>query len=501
MSPSFPPAWVIELQPVFGAARGVWLVGGAVRDPLLGRPTHDLDFAVDGEARQLARGVADRLGADYFDLDPGRDAGRVLHRTPDGMRWMLDFSRLRAASLEEDLAGRDFTINALAIDLRRPDHLIDPTGGVADLRARCLRAASAQAIADDPVRALRAVRLALSLSLTIEPSTIGQLRAAGGALGRASAERLRDEVMRTLELPRPAAAVRLIEQLGLLRDAFPELEALRGLEQPPQHAYDALVHTLAVCDHLADLLALMGLQPDEELSADLTLGLASVQLGRFRRPVHDVLAQSLAGGRSAHSLLVLAALYHDVGKSVTGSRDPAGKLRFRAHEARGAEMASAWAERMRLSRVEIDRLGLVVATHMRPGQLEKSQPIAPRAIYRYYRQLGEAGVDVVLLSLADFLGKHIPPPPQPAWAGRLATARTLLEAYFERAAQVVRPPRLIDGQVLMHQLGLAPGRRVGDLLEAVREAQVEGQVTTPDQAIEFARGALRAGEDGRATES
>ncbi len=244
----------------------------------------------------------------------------------------------------------------------------------------------------------------------------------------------------------------------------------------------------------------MGLQPDEELSADLTLGLASVQLGRFRRPVHDVLAQSLAGGRSAHSLLTLAALYHDVGKSVTGSRDPAGKLRFLAHEARSAEMASAWAERMRLSRVEIDRLGLVVANHMRPGQLEKSQPIAPRAIYRYYRQLGEAGVDVVLLSLADFLGKHIPPPPQSAWAGRLATARTLLEAYFERASQVVRPPGLIDGQVLMHQLGLAPGRRVGDLLEAVREAQVEGQVTTPDQAIEFARAALRAGEYGHATE-
>jgi tRNA nucleotidyltransferase/poly(A) polymerase len=489
---------VIELQPAFAEAGGVWLVGGAVRDHLLGRPSHDLDFAVEGEARQLARRVANRLNADYFDLDPARDAGRVLHRTQDDARWVLDFSRLRAAHLEEDLAGRDFTVNALAIDLRRPDQWIDPTGGAADLHARRLRACSARAIDDDPVRALRAVRLSLSLALRIEHSTIAQLRAARGTLGRISPERLRDEAMRTLDLPRPAAAVRLIDQLGLLNDIFPELEALRGLEQPPQHAYDALVHTLAVCDHLADLLAVLGPRPDEELSADLTLGLASVRLGRYRSSLHDVLSQEMAGGRSLQSLWVLAALYHDVGKGVTGSRDPAGKIRFLGHEAQSGEMAAAWAERLRLSRVEIDRLRRVVANHMRPGQLEKSRPITPRAIYRYYRQLGEAGVDVVLLSLADFLGKHAPPPPQQAWAGRLGTARTLLEAYFERALQLVAPPALIDGVVLMETLGLTPGAQVGDLLEAVREAQVEGQVTTPEQAIDFARAALRAAEAGQA---
>ncbi len=494
MSPSFPPAWVVELQPVFGSARGVWLVGGAVRDHLLGRFSHDLDFAVDGEARQLARRVADRLGADYFDLDPARDAGRVLYRAPDRTGWVLDFSRLRASRLAEDLTGRDFTINALAIDLHQPEVSIDPTGGAADLRAGRLRACSPQAINDDPVRALRGVRLALGLSLKIEPSTLGQLRAAKGTFGLVSAERLRDEVMRTLELPRPAAAVRLIDQLGLLSDTFPELEALRGLQQPPQHAYDALRHTLAVCDHLADLLAVLGLHPDEEISADLTLGLASVQLGRFRQGLQEVLNQPLAGGRSLRSLWMLAALYHDAGKCVTGSRDPAGQLRFLEHEARSAEMAAAWAERMRLSRVEIDRLSRVVANHMRPGQLEKSPPITSRAIYRYYRQLGESGVDVVLLSLADFLGKHTPPPPQLAWAGRLASGRMLLEAYFERATEVIRPPALIDGVVLMRALGLTPGRLVGDLLEAVREAQAEGQVTTPDQAIEFARTALHSGD-------
>ena len=500
MPASFPPAWVVELQSSFDPARGVWLVGGAVRDHLLGRPSHDLDFAVDGEARQLARRVANHLRADYFDLDPARDAGRVLHRGQDGVAWVLDFSRLRADRLEDDLAGRDFTLNAMALDLRRPEHWIDPTGGAADLRARRLKACSSQSIAEDPVRALRAVRLALDLSLQIEPSTTGLLRGAFGALRRVSAERLRDEVMRVLDLPRPSAAMRLLDQLDLLGEVFPELVELRGIEQPPQHAYDAWVHTLAVCDHLADLLAVLDPRPDEELSANLTLGLASAQLGRFRGPLHAVLGHSLTAGRSLRSLWMLAALLHDVGKSRTGSRDSAGTLHFLGHERLSAEMAASWGEQMRLSGAEVERLKTVVADHMRPGQLEKTRPITPRAIYRYYRQLGEAGVDIVLLSLADFLGKHNPPPPQQAWAGRLGTGRTLLEAYFERSSQVVQPPALIDGEVLMRHLGLTPGPMVGDLLEAVREAQVEGQVGTTEQALEFARLALRSRNSGLAAE-
>lgn len=497
MPATFPPSWILDLRPVLDAAQGVWLVGGAVRDHLLGISSRDLDFAVDGEARQLARRVADRLCADYFDLDPARDAGRVLYGAPDGAQWTLDFSRLRASELEADLVRRDFTVNALAVDLRHPQPWIDPTGGAADLRARRLRACSAQSIREDPVRALRAVRLALGLSLKLEPSTTALVREARGALALVSAERVRDEVMRTLDLARPASAVRLLDQLGLLQDVFPELDSLRGLEQPPQHAYDALVHTLAVCDHLSELLAVLGTQPDEERSADLTLGLASVQLGRFRQSIQAVLAQTLAGGRGLRALLMLAALYHDVGKSLTGSRDAAGKLRFLGHEARSAEMAASWAERMRLSRSETERLQLVVANHMRPGQLETSRPITPRAIYRYYRHLGQAGIDVVLLSLADFLGKHHPPPPQQAWAGRLTTGRVLLEAYFERSMQFVDPPRLVDGEILMNALGIEPGRVVGELLEVVREAQVEGEVTTPEQAIELARRARQAGFEKR----
>jgi tRNA nucleotidyltransferase/poly(A) polymerase len=492
----FPPTWILDLRPVLDAARGVWLVGGAVRDHLLGLPSQDLDFAVDGEARRLARRVADRLRADYFDLDPARDAGRVLYGASDGTRWTLDFSRLRAGQIEADLISRDFTVNALAVDLRHPQQWIDPTGGADDLRARRLRACSDRSIRDDPVRALRAVRLALGLSLKLDPETITLVRGAKGALGTVSAERVRDEVMRTLDLARPASAVRLLDQLGLLEDVFPEIDSLRGLEQPPQHAHDALVHTLAVCDHLSELLAVLGSQPDEGRSADLTLGLASVQLGGFRPSLQAVLAQTPAGGRRVRALLMLAALYHDVGKSRTGSRDAAGKLHFLGHEARSAEMAADWAERMRLSRGEIERLKLVVANHMRPGQLEKSRPITPRAIYRYYRHLGQAGIDVVLLSLADFLGKHHPPPPQQAWAGRLTTGRVLMEAYFERSAQFVDPPRLVDGEILMNALGIEPGRMVGELLEVVREAQAEGEITTPEQAVELARRALQAGVEG-----
>ncbi len=495
MAQPFPPAWVLDLQPVFGEQPGVWLVGGAVRDHLLRRDCHDLDFAVQGESRSLARRVADRLGGAYFDLDPARDAGRVLHRTADGVRWRLDFSRLRRDSIEQDLTERDFTLNAIALDLHQAGHWLDPTGGAKDLKDRRVRTCTPASIPSDPVRALRAVRLAALLSFQMDSATIDQVRCAHGQIGRVSPERVRDEAVRMMELTRPSTAIRLLDQLGLMPDVFPEVDGLRGLQQPPQHDYEALEHTLAVLDHVCELLAVLAPRPDEELTADLTLGWVALRLGRFRQALDKHLGRVLAGERAIRHLLLLAALYHDVGKARTQSVDDDGKVRFLGHEAIGAEMAAAWAQRMRFSRLEADRLRTVVANHMRPGQLEKSLPISRRAIYRYYRQLGDAGVEVVLLSLGDFLGKHAPPPPQDAWAGRLNTARELLEGLYERTAEVVDPPRLIDGVQLMTALGLLPGRKVGILLEAIREAQAEGKVSTRQEALDLAR---RTSADGPA---
>lgn len=472
-----------------------WLAGGAVRDQILGRPIADLDFAVDGEARHLARRVASFLGADYYELDAERDTGRVLLPASRGGH-CLDFARLRGNSIEEDLAGRDFSIDAMAVSPETPERVLDPTGGLQDLRDRRLKTAGPTAIADDPLRALRGVRLATELDLRIEAQTLARIRDAAPSLARVSPERIRDEWLRVLQAERPGRPVRLLDHLGLLSVVFPEIEALRGLAQPPPHAFDGLTHTLAVVDRLGDLLSVLGPRADEHRAADLTLGEASLRLGRFRAGIDEYLRHELAPGHNRRQLLSMAALLHDVGKPATGERDAGGRLRFLEHEALGARLTGERSRAIRLSNDEIDFLSSLVLHHMRPETLQAATAVSRRAAYRFFQDTGDAGVGIVLLSLADLLGKYAASPPQAEWGSRVGVARSLLQAFFEEHAEIVDPPRLVSGEEVMQTLGLQPGPTVGRLMEALRAAQAEGGVRTRDEALAFLRATLAGMEQG-----
>ncbi len=482
-------AWLPEslAASLAGLQRGqaVWLVGGAVRDAFLERASVDLDLVVDREAIALARRLADAWDADFYALDAERDIGRVLLSRADlGIR-TLDFSGLRQSDIVSDLRARDFTINAMAVPLAAPGQLLDPCGGLQDLRDGRLRACSAGAIAADPVRALRAVRLAAELSLRIEPETHSQVAKAAPALSAVSAERIRDELFLIFGQPRPARALRVLDHTGLLAVIFPDLQPLRGLQQPPPHTRDAWDHTLAVVDALSDVLSVLAPEHDEEKAADLTLGQISVRLGRFRAALNRHLGTPLSAGRSARQLLFLSALYHDAGKPQTVSRNSDGRIHFYRHERAGASMAEARGRALRLSGAEVERLRQTVAQHMRPMWLEGQG--SARAAYRFFHQAGEAGVDVVVLSLADLLGVQVPPPAQDRWHARLEVARHLLEAYFERNDQAVNPPPLVRGDELVETLGIAPGPEIGRLLRGIGEAQAAGTLHTRAEALDLAR--------------
>ncbi len=487
-----PTSWlrrsVADLLPQLMPGPRLWLVGGALRDALLGRPVVDLDFVVEGDALAVARHLADRLGTPFYPLDDERRTGRVIQHGPQRT---LDFASLRGSTIEDDLRARDFTVNSMAVPLEHLDRLLDPTGGLQDLKDRRLRACTAHAVADDPVRALRAVRLAAQLDLQIEPATLRQVAGAATSLTTVAAERLRDEFLRILDAPRPGRAIRLMDHLGLLLALCPELDALRGLVQPPPHALDAWAHTLATVDRLGDLLAVLGPVHNEEASADLILGQAVLRLGRFRQGLAQHFTRPLSSGRRARALLFLGALYHDAGKPATAQADAHGRTRFLGHERVGAALASERARRLRLSATEAARLAAIVRHHMRPVWLASEPVVTPRAVYRFFRQTRGASVDVVLLSLADFLATHTPPPPQQEWDRRLDVARALLEAYFERPEEVLRPPALIRGDELAEALDLERGPLLGRLIEHIREAQASGEVVTRAQAIELARSALR----------
>lgn len=504
--PTMPP---LTFPPLLDSVRAalpgdltVYLVGGAVRDALLGRRTHDLDFALAREAIKTARSVANALQADFYPLDPERDTGRVIVTGADGKRTLMDFAAFRGPDLDSDLAGRDFTLNAIALDLR-DDSLHDPLGGALDLKEKRLRACSPSAFEDDPLRVLRGVRLAAEFGFHILPETRRAMKAAAGRLGDISAERLRDELFRILEGPKPAACLRALDLLGALDVTLPELARLKGVEQPPPHVHDAWAHTLSVLEHLEGILAALAPRYDPETTSDLIGGLLALKIGRYRENLADHFASPLNSNRSLRGLLFLAALYHDVAKPVTRMADEQGQLRFWDHDQQGAGMAAGRARLLALSNDEIQRVETVVRGHMRilfhtNRLLREEKSPSPRAVYRFFRDAGPAGVDLVLLALADLRATYEHTLPQETWSACLDVCRALLEAWFEQRAEQVAPPPLLDGRDLMRALSIQPGPLVGRLLEALREAQAVGDVSSREQALALAR--TRLEEENRERE-
>jgi poly(A) polymerase len=446
-----------------GPGRGLVLVGGAVRDALLGRPDADLDLALPRGAAALAERVAARLGATAVVLDAERGAARVTGR---GVQ--LDLNDFRAPTLEGDLAARDFTVNALAVPLdallangRAP--IVDPTGGLADLRRRRLRPAGPGVLDEDPLRALRAVRLEATLGVRLTPVAARLVRAAAPALVRVAAERVRDELVMLLRLPATGRALRRADALGLLPVILPETGPMRATPQPAPHRFDVLEHSLRAveaCDWLLprlDALAPFG----DELAAHVTEG--------------------LGGALDRAAVLKLAALLHDVAKPQT-RRLVDGRVRFFEHDLIGAGRAREIGQRWRLPERAVALLERLVRHHLRPMHLAQAGEVTPRARYRFYRDLGVDTRDLLLLALVDGAGVT-GASPLAVWR-RAGLVRDLLGGWREADSAAAATP-LLRGQDVMAHYGLPPGPVIGHLLARAREAQDLGLVRTREEALTY----------------
>jgi putative nucleotidyltransferase with HDIG domain len=482
------------------ADRPVYLVGGAVRDAVLGHTTHDLDFATPPGALQLAKQLADQLPGAYFPLDEDNDTARIVLQHPDGTRDILDFAGFRGETLEADLRGRDFTINALAMDLHT-GQIHDPLGGLNDLRAKTLRTCSPTSLSDDPIRILRAIRQAASFGFSIDPATRQLMKTAVPGLTRISPERQRDELFKILAGPKPDASLRALELLGLFPLLLPELTALKGVTQSSPHVHDVWTHTLAVLRHLNSLLEALAPEYNEtKANADLFNGLLVLHLGRYRQQISQHLSTSLNTDRPARALLFFAALYHDINKPQTQTTEENGRIRFLGHDEQGAQTAMQRGMALHLSNDELDRLKLLVRLHMRihfhtSRKLETGSNPSRKAIYRFFREAGEAGISLILLALADQRATYDHTLTQEHWTASLEVSRSLLEAYYEKAEEIIRPPQLLTGHDLINELKMKTSPEIGRLLEALRETQAAGHLATRPEALAFARGWLAKGRD------
>ncbi len=437
-----------------------WVVGGALRDELLGRPVTDVDIAVAGDAEAAAREQARRVSGPVFALSEAFGAWRVVDR--EGGR-VFDFARLQGDTIEEDLARRDFSVNAMARP-RGGGELIDPLDGRADLDAGVLRVLGPEAYRSDPLRALRLARFAAELGFAPDAETERLTRAAAPRVGEASGERIFVELRRLLLAPGVMEALALADRLGLLHAVLPELSELHGVEQSRYHHLDVYGHTLEVLERLLEVV-------------------------RDAPPaVAAVLAEPLADELTRGEALRFGALFHDLGKPATRDVREDGRVTFIGHDRMGEGMVRDICRRLRTSERLSRFLQALTRHHLVLGFMVHERPLDRRALYRYLTRTDPVEVEVTLLSCADRLatrGRNA----DRAIAAHLELAGELMDAALDWRAN--GPPAApIRGDELARELGIGSGPEIGRLLAELQEAAFAGELSGRRDALVLAR-ALR----------
>ncbi len=463
-----------------GHAAGGFVVGGTVRDVLMGRTSRDLDIAIGGDALAFARLLARALGGHFVALDEERATARVV--LAEGPLSYIDVTRLQG-SIEQDLKRRDFTVDALAVPLGSTE-VIDVTGGLSDLRAGTVRMTSTAVLTADPVRPLRGARIAAELEFAIEMETSREIRRRAPDTAGASPERCRDELARIFALDEAAVGVRLMDGLGLLDALLPEVAAGRGCTQPAQfHVFDVFEHNLRTLEAMDAMLAPVRPEGGTAWMWDALWG----AFERWEPGLRQFLGEEQTPGTTRGSLLKIAALLHDVGKPETRSVEADGRIRFLDHGDAGARAAANIMRRLRFATREIALVKLLVAEHLRPAQLAPVGAVPTRrALYRFHRDAGDALPLVLLLALADGAAARGDQISKDGWSRQAAYMNGLLVRLSEEEG-IVRAPRLLTGRDIMEQFGIGEGPQVGRLLEELREAQATGDVTDRESALTFVR--------------
>ncbi|GAW92615.1 CCA tRNA nucleotidyltransferase [Calderihabitans maritimus] len=452
----------------------VYLVGGVVRDLCLNEPSRDVDLLVEGEAGNFTRAVAQALKGTLVPLDPARGIERIALKGGGDCR--LDLAYLKENTLEEDLKQRDFTINAMALKLEDYfnrgiwwNHIIDPLGGQKDLALGVVRATSPDVFRRDPLRILRAYRLAAQKGFHIHPSTEDLIRKHSHYLRSVAGERLKEELEALLRIPKSYHYLYdMAEKSGVLEHIFPEISSMRKTGQNYYHAENVWFHCLRCYRVLETMLSRREWPPT------------------IVQPLEQYLAQPVSATAEKGTLLKLVALFHDVGKIDTQRWREDGRISFPGHDRAALKYVETYGDRLRLSNREKNFWSHITRLHMWPLSLYCEPEITARAIHRFFRSAGEESPGVLLLSLADVTATREAAGVVEEIASYRRFIFNFLHKYFHEFDRYVEPPVLVNGKDLATEIGLEPGPAIGWLLKEIKAAQVEGLVRTRDDALQWA---------------
>lgn len=461
-----------------------YLVGGFVRDWLMGKDTCDLDIAVGGDALSIAQEAAELVDGRYVMLDEENRVGRVVV-SGNEMPWHIDITSY-GNDIKHDLLRRDFTINAMALDLvdfvNDNITLLDPTGGEEDLKKGLLRQVSNNIFDVDPSRLMRAVRLARELNLEIEPVTENNIRHSGDLIHLVPGEKVREELLKILALPFAANSIRYLDDISLLCRIIPEMAELKGVKQPGKHYWDVFDHSLEAIAALEFILRESDwVYGRDDLRDDVPWS------GEIEHHFNTI----IGGGSSRRVLLKLGLLLHDIAKPVTRTFE-CDRIRFLGHAKQGAATAVSIMERLRFSTREIKYVEKLIYHHLHPAQMSAQGLPTKKAIFRYFRDTEGAGIDIIYLALADYLAVAGPRVDIDEWNMHIEHVKYIMDIHKEMESKIT-PARLITGDDIIREFKLSPGRKIGRLLVLVSEAQATGEIRTREEAIRFIRNELDKG--------
>ena len=449
--------------------RPLFAVGGAVRDLILRREVHDLDVATGGSLDEAARILSSKLGARAIPV--GRFPKQVFRFVLPG--FFIDLVPLEGETIENDLSRRDLTINAMAIEIKPNQgqaNIVDPRGGLSDLKNKTAKFNSEAVILNDPLRLLRLFRFCAVLSFAPHPESLDLVKKHSQLITNAAGERIREELFKLLAVPESHETIKLMLEYGLLTALVPELKHLRTSNQNAYHHLNVLEHTFLAFHFLEKIMA----APE-------------AYFPEFASELRGYLANE-----NRPSLLKLAILLHDLGKPLTLSEDETGRIHFYKHEVVGADMAVQIARRLRLSKAEENYIRFIIRHHLLPFHLmtaETNRKLRPRGIYRFGRSAGPDLWGLLLHALADAMATQGP-------ASRDRGGIPGLVGFFDRLVreitkQRVKVPRLVTGNDLMMHFGLSPSPLIGRLLSSIEEAQALGQIDNKKEALGLAAKLLK----------
>lgn len=467
-----------------------FLVGGYIRDIILGRSRDfpDIDFAVQRKAIDLGRLLAKRMQAGFVVLDKEHGCCRLVKKVypffkdktkiknPSGVGYKiytLDFSDFRDKTLGLDLLHRDFTVNALALNLEKAvscrdlsSEIIDFYSGIKDLRRRIVRVVNKGAFDEDPLRILRAFSISCSLGFQIEDSTIKLIRLKREKLATVSYERIREEFFKILESPKAHKCLLEMDRLKVLSVIIPQIEKMRGVEQGPYHHLDVLKHSFESIKQFENMV-----------------------LENKNRELNSYLNEIISSQRRRIALIKFGLLLHDIGKPAA-KRKKQGRTLFHGHERIGSHISEEIINSLKLSNDEREILRKMVFWHLRPGYLADSEPVTDRAKFRYFRDTGKEAVSILLLSIADQRATKGPLTSKESRVQHERVCSQLIREFFFNSKQK-KLLRLVNGNDVMRELNLVPSPIIGKILSSLEEMQAIGKITTKKEALKEAAKILK----------